>query len=1030
MSRAIVGRIFWKEIRVQRAFWFWILLLGAFVQFVPRLLGRDWYMSALSSQWFLSVNIVVSCCFAAGSAAIAFAGETEGRTKSLFQRMPLQTADLLVGKVGWILLGTYALFLLLTLSGALLGDGRTTYWSNDFAPRLDLAITWLMPVPFLVVGVLCSLVLRDVLTTVAVAGIATTVLMGSLAGEHRALFLLCFAVLAVVDVLVAPAWLKDASIAPWPAWLRRSGSAAASRGHSTFSVRSQSAWRRAASSLIWKEWHQAIGLTLTSAIAGAFVISLVTYFVWRHDSSFEMGIGSLLPGLLLALPLVFGVAAGHSDRRDGAFRLLAHRGVSPNAYWLTKHAVWLGLALATCCGMLGWEHAMSAVYPGVGRHGLPPLWDIARFTAHATFENDYVGTPQNSDGNTPAILAIVFFDVVMLYSIGALCAAIIPSTLSALVIAIIGWLGLCFYWTGAAALGLVAWWSLGILPLVFLFAAWVRTRDWLVDRNSLAAWGRAALSLALPLTAIAGTIVVYRVVQIPPVTLPLEVQQSLLPTTVAVHPPKRSLFVDAMLALTPRPPATDMSGRLTAADGWKYADEATRDFVAANGPARRLALQAVQQPPGDFPAEAWRGIVPNNDRGFAEYRNDRGFAEYRDRVADLAALLRDSARKLESENKLAEALDNYIAIARLGDDLARSNRVPVPFAAPDTAMLAMSAMDRWAAHPQQTVELIKRAISEFQRFEQAADFGSSRILAAWRAERQLYEDYVWKGQNPNPQNRTAAEMGFVRWCLPWELVRLQRVEDAVYARVLDETQLVERELHDRGFVDARLLSTGRRGAPWSWLDTTLRPPEEAVDGAWWNGHPQRAVNRAALARLHFLAWALAGYRREHQQLPEHLSALLPTYFAWLPVDPWTGSNFLYEPLGVPAPIYTDFGDHLQPLQPFVASAGRLGVRINVRQMTNGRVQVSTVDREGSPVATDSATTPLPAPAVAVPPLPGDELKLPRSDQRAPEAPPQKKPHAPSTTEKAPPVEAPPNNAPTGRAGIDLAKPSEKVAPAK
>ena len=61
MSRAIVGRIFWKEIRVQRAFWFWILLLGAFVQFVPRLLGRDWYMSALSSQWFLSVNIVVSC---------------------------------------------------------------------------------------------------------------------------------------------------------------------------------------------------------------------------------------------------------------------------------------------------------------------------------------------------------------------------------------------------------------------------------------------------------------------------------------------------------------------------------------------------------------------------------------------------------------------------------------------------------------------------------------------------------------------------------------------------------------------------------------------------------------------------------------------------------------------------------------------------------------------------------------------------------------------------------------------------------
>ena len=109
MSRAMVGRIFWKETRVQRAFWYWILLLGAFIQFVPMLLGRNWYMSAPSAQWFLSVNVVVSCCFAVGSAAIAFAGETESRcTKSLFQRMPLRTVDLFVGKVGWILLGTYA----------------------------------------------------------------------------------------------------------------------------------------------------------------------------------------------------------------------------------------------------------------------------------------------------------------------------------------------------------------------------------------------------------------------------------------------------------------------------------------------------------------------------------------------------------------------------------------------------------------------------------------------------------------------------------------------------------------------------------------------------------------------------------------------------------------------------------------------------------------------------------------------------------------------------------------------------------
>ena len=244
--------------------------------------------------------------------------------------MPLQTADLLVGKVGWILLGTYSLFLLLTLSGALLGDARVTYRSNDFAPRLDLAITWLMPIPFLVVGVLCSLVLRDVLTTVAVAGIATTVLLGSFAGQHQVGLLVCFAALAVVDVLAAPAWLRD-GVPSWQTWLRRSGAATAAHGHSTFSVRSQSAWRRTASSLIWKEWHQAIGLTLTLAIGGAVVISVVAFLFWQNGRNFELSLASLLPMLLLALPLVFGVAAGHSDRRDGAFRLLAHRGVSPSA---------------------------------------------------------------------------------------------------------------------------------------------------------------------------------------------------------------------------------------------------------------------------------------------------------------------------------------------------------------------------------------------------------------------------------------------------------------------------------------------------------------------------------------------------------------------------------------------------------------------------------------------------------------------------------------------------------------------------
>ena len=766
------------------------------------------------------------------------------------------------------------MFVLLTLSGAVLGDGRTTYWSNDFAPRLDLAITWLMPIPFLVVGVLCSLVLRDVLTTVAVAGIVTTVLMGSLAGEHRALFLLCFAVMAVVDVLRAPAWLKDASLAPGRRGCDDRGLRQRRRGHSTFSVRSQNAWRRTASSLIWKEWHQAIGLTLTLAIAGAFVISLVTYFVWRGDRSFEMGLASLLPGLLLALPLVFGVASAHSDRRDGAFRLLAPSRCLAERLLADEARGRARAGAGDVLALLGWEHAMSAVSPNVDSRRLAPLWDIAHSAAHATFQND--------NSSRLAILGVVIFDVILLYSIGSLCAAIIPSTLSALVIAIIGSLGLCFYWSVAAWLELVAWWSLGILPLIFLFAGWVRTRDWLVDRNSLAAWGGVTLSLVVPLTAVAGTIVVYRVVQIPPVTLPLEVQQSSPPTIVAVHPPKRSLFVDAMLALTPRPPASDMSGRLTAAEGWKYADEATRDFVAANGPARRLALQAVQQPPGDFPAEAWRGSFPTVTESLPNTATGSRIS-----LRCSAIRLGSSSRKTNWPRRRQLHRDRAAggSTCRL-EPRSRSFRSSGHGDAGhvrDGPMGGPSAANRRADQTRHRRVSAVRASGRFRLEPHSCRVASrAATLRGLRLE----------GAEPASGKPRRGRNG-LRSLVPALGACANAAVGGCGLRPRPRRNATRRGRAARSRIcRCQLLSAGRRGTPWSWLDTTLRPPEEAVDAAWWRDTAQGAVNRAALARLHFLAWWLAGYRREHQQLPEQLSSLVPTYFSWLPVDPWTGSDFI------------------------------------------------------------------------------------------------------------------------------------------
>jgi hypothetical protein len=318
-------------------------------------------------------------------------------------------------------------------------------------------------------------------------------------------------------------------------------------------------------------------------------------------------------------------------------------------------------------------------------------------------------------------------------------------------------------------------------------------------------------------------------------------------------------------------------------------------------------------------------------------------------------------------------------------------------------MLALEAMDRWAAHPKQNPELVKRAISIFRRSEEEAPLVSPRILQDWRAERAMFVDLVWNGNNPNPQNRTVAEMGIVRWCLPWELLRLQRVQDAMFSRALDEVQLVERELHDRGYVDVAFLKVGASShSPWNWRRTTLEPPIDSPEGWQLESSADGVVNQAARTSLHFLAWAVADFRREHHKLPQSLSELVPTYFAELPIDPWTGRAFLYEPQGVPV-FLNVAGQGWHANQPFVASAGGSQCRIVVNPSFGGALgPVRILTRQGHDVNASHQSEPLnfPAPALAIPSVGGAQ----KPDAKWPARPTSKPSTAPAGKPPAKPID--------------------------
>jgi hypothetical protein len=420
---------------------------------------------------------------------------------------------------------------------------------------------------------------------------------------------------------------------------------------------------------------------------------------------------------------------------------------------------------------------------------------------------------------------------------------------------------------------------------------------------------------------------------------------------------KQSLFVDAVKSLTGPPPRTlDIPDEGKTADGGEFADVQTRDWVAANEPARKLALEAARQERGNFPNFNW----PARELGSLSGED----------VITLARLLLDSARKLESEDKLEAALENYLAVARLGDDLNRSNGLHSDWRLPLRGM-PLYAMDHWAAHSKQTPELIRRAISRFQQLEEDAPSEASALLKDWRIERDLFQDYVWKGNNTNLETRSPAETGFVRWCLPWELLRLQRLQNVLFSTSLDAVQLVERQLRDRQFVDADLVAFEHWRAPWKWQRTTLPPPFDSPSGSDWMAIPASRVNQAALARMHFLLWAAVDYRRAHHKLPATLAELVPTYFSTVPIDPWTGQSFLWEPNGVG--VRLDFQAlHLEVNQPFIASAGPLGCRLVASSIPGDRFPpiraMTRSGRDNNAGRSEAQPLDFPAPALTIPSL--------------------------------------------------------------
>jgi hypothetical protein len=544
MSSAIVGRIFWKELRTQRSLWICVTCLVIAVQTAATALSFYYYGHRLLNLEELIAGIFLAAyvgttVYAIASGAASFAEEIEGNTATLLRTVPMTRSEAFAGKWGYGLASAGLLFLVLALAAGVLSfadwtaaqnpgafEGLTTprntrFFTGNWSELFALVWIWLMvPVVFFAFCSLYSLLMSDGL-------------IAALCGTFSAIFALVWVswvlrlsplgvqpiwgvtsiavALAATDLWLTGVWLRHKSLIRWtgkwpvewvgeqplltkpvagPIALLRAGEPAVP-------------WKRAAQRLVWKEVRQAwpyVGMILLAGTA------MVTWAIIDPTSRL---ISILTPGIVgLAAPLAMGVGAYHVDQKSRAYHLLGDRGLTPDGSWLAKHVVWIALTFAVCGYVLviDWAACEFAQWEANSpRYFRQNLWERAAAL-------DILRTSAGWDrrgSSAYASLGVVVLYIALAYSIGQRLSFVYAKGLLAFGLAIGTTLLAGMIWATFAARGVPISWTIGVIPPVLLGYTWTHTRRWHIEQLYSYGWVLVAAWMVLPLVGIATAVALY-----------------------------------------------------------------------------------------------------------------------------------------------------------------------------------------------------------------------------------------------------------------------------------------------------------------------------------------------------------------------------------------------------------------------------------------------------------------------------------------------------------------------------------------
>jgi hypothetical protein len=397
-----------------------------------------------------------------------------------------------------------------------------------------------------------------------------------------------------------------------------------------------------------------------------------------------------------------------------------------------------------------------------------------------------------------------------------------------------------------------------------------------LERTTWRAWLRPALVVAIPALAILAAIPPVRVCEIPLVSPGFDMHELARPVS-SEEKETFTLYQRAIRLLQQAgdPTATPL-------------DNAQRR--KAEEQAMTLAVEASRRPlPG--------------------YCVDRDIAPRPGDLIHLGEMVLASGKRLEAEGRLDAALDRYVAAASI------ASQQPGPGLNGDSN-LDVSVCEQvvhWAAQSGQKSRRILEALRTLEKLWARPPGYCDEIQQNYLVNRRILEGDSAAPNGICDTGDTVLYVQLMRW-LPWERAHAVRLLNKLTADEIERCRKIETTLTTGCSVSADAKASPVLPKDVSSYLVTRMVGHIPLDD-WLKVETCRRATRLILA--------LEAWKSERGRLPDSLGDLSGTYLDQIPVDPYTGSEFRYEPKGLTRAVEwcssksTDMKT-LEPGRPFVA----------------------------------------------------------------------------------------------------------------